>query len=377
VVSGRILIAGGGTGGHLMPALAIAATLREMEPALEPVLVGARRGVEATVLPPRDFRFVLLPLEPIYRRTWWKNARWPVVAWRVFRQLSRLFAAERPLAVIGTGGYASGPVVWWAARHGIPTAIQEQNAFPGLTTRRLSRHARHIYLGLPEAAARLRPGPGTRLFDTGNPIEPPTPARRAAALAKFGLDGTRPVVLVTGGSQGALAINRAIARWLDDGAQARAAVIWVTGRKTYPEFAAYHRPPAVTVIDFLDPMADAYAVADLVVSRAGMITVAEVCAWGLPSVLVPLPTAAADHQTHNARAMANAGAAALVTQNGAAADQLAGVLDGLLENPGRRAEMAARALQRGRPDAARDIVSHLLTLVGDSRAFANRDKILG
>ena len=373
----RILIAGGGTGGHLMPALAIAATLREADRDVEPVLVGARRGVEATLLPARDFRYALLPLEPIYRRTWWKNARWPVVAWWVFRELSQLFQRERPAAVLGTGGYASGPVVWWAARHGIPTAIQEQNAYPGLTTRRLSQRARHIYLGLPEAAERLRPGPETRVFDTGNPIVPPAPARRPAALARFGLDGSRPVVLVTGGSQGALAINRAVAQWLDDGASDRVAVIWVTGRKTYSEFAAYHRPPAVTVIDFLDPMADAYAVADLVVSRAGMITVAEISAWGLPSVLVPLPTAAADHQTYNARAMANAGAAVVVTQHGAVAEQLAGVLDGLLDNPGRRSEMAARSLARGRPNAARDIVSHLLTLATDSRPFANRDKILG
>ena len=372
----RILIAGGGTGGHLMPALAIAATIREADPGFEPVLVGARRGVEATLLPARDFRYALLPLEPIYRRTWWKNARWPVVAWRVFRHLSRLFAEEQPAAVLGTGGYASGPVVWWAARHGIPTAIQEQNAYPGLTTRRLSQHARHIYLGLPEAAERLRPGPDTTLFDTGNPIVPPEPARRPAALARFGLNGSRPVILVTGGSQGALAINRAVARWLDGGAADRVAVIWVTGRKTYAEFSHQQRP-GVTVVDFLDPMADAYAVADLVVSRAGMITVAEISAWGLPSILVPLPTAAADHQTHNARAMANAGAAVVVTQNGASADQLAGVLDGLLENPGRRAEMAARSLARGRPNAARDIVSHLLTLATDSRPFANRDKILG
>jgi len=376
-VSRRVLIAGGGTGGHLMPALAIAAALRELSPSVEPVLVGARRGVEAQILPTRDFRYTLLPLEPIYRRTWWKNARWPLVAWRVFRQLSHLFRNERPDAVLGTGGYASGPVVWWAARHGIPTAIQEQNAYPGLTTRRLARHARHIYLGLPEAAARLSAGSGAMIFDTGNPITPPAPARRGAALARFGLDGSRPVVLVTGGSQGALAINRAVAHWLDGGAAGRVSVIWVTGRKTHAEFAAYHRPPAVTVIDFLDPMADAYAVADLVVSRAGMITVAEVCAWGLPSVLVPLPTAAADHQTYNARAMAEAGAAVMVAQNGASADQLAGVLDGLLENPDRRTAMAARALGRGRPDAARDIVSHLLTLAGETRPFANRDKILG
>jgi UDP-N-acetylglucosamine--N-acetylmuramyl-(pentapeptide) pyrophosphoryl-undecaprenol N-acetylglucosamine transferase len=375
-VSRPILIAGGGTGGHLMPALAIAAALRATDPAFEPVLVGAERGVEAQILPTRDFRYRLLPVEPIYRRTWWRNVRWPFVAWRLLRQLRRLFDEERPAAVIGTGGYASGPVVWWAARRGIPTAIQEQNAYPGLTTRRLSRIAREVYLGLPEARALLRPGRDTTVLDTGNPITPPTPGRRPEALARFGLDGTRPVLLVTGGSQGALAINRALAAWLDSGRGSSAALIWVTGRRTHAEFARYHRPPDVSVIDFLDPMADGYAVADLVVSRAGMITVAEVCAWGLPSVLVPLPTAAADHQTHNARAMAEAGAAVFLRQSGPSAEGLGTVIDELLASPERRAAMAARALSRGRPEAAREIVSHLLTLARDSRPFANGHKIL-
>ena len=375
-MSQRILIAGGGTGGHLMPALAIAAALRTAAPEFEPVLVGAERGVEARILPTRDFRHHLLAAEPIYRRTWWRNARWPLVAWRLLSQLRRLFDEERPAAVIGTGGYASGPVVWWAARRGIPTAIQEQNAYPGLTTRRLSRRARHIYLGLPEARALLRPGPDTIVFDTGNPITPPAPERRPAALARFALDGTRPVLLVTGGSQGALAINRAVAGWLDAGRATEASVIWVTGRGTHAEFARYHRPPNVSVIDFLDPMADGYAVADLVVSRAGMITVAEVCAWGLPSILVPLPTAAADHQTHNARAMAEAGAAVFLPQVGPSADGLGALIDELLASPERRSAMASRALARGRPGAARDIVSHLLTLAGSSRPFANGHKIL-
>lgn len=376
-MSRPILIAGGGTGGHLMPALALAATLRELTSEFEPVLIGARRGVEADILPTRDFRYSLLPLEPIYRRTWWRNVRWPVVAWRVYRRLGALFATERPAAVLGTGGYASGPVVWWAARHGIPTAIQEQNAWPGLTTRRLSGRARHIYLGLPEAAALLRPGPTTQVFDTGNPIVPPDPARRPAALERLGLSGVEPVVLVTGGSQGALAINRAIAGWLDAGGLGERRLIWVTGRRTHAEFARYHAPPRVHVADFLDPMADAYAVADLVVSRAGMITVAEICAWGLASILVPLPTAAADHQTHNARAMAGAGAALLVTQVGSAADGLPAALQALLSNPAGRAGMAARARARGRPNAAREIVSRLLTLATETRPFANRDKILG
>ena len=358
---GRILIAGGGTGGHLMPALAIAQALRRRAPQLEPVLVGAVRGVEAGILPTRDFRFHLLPSEPIYRRTWWRNVRWPLIAGRLLREVARVFEQERPMAVLGTGGYAAAPVVWWAARQGVPTAIQEQNAFPGLATRLLSKRVRHVYLGLPEARSLLRFGPSTEVFDTGNPIVPPAPGR-GPALARFGLDGSRPVVLVTGGSQGALAINRAVAGWLDTGGLADADLLWVTGRGTHAEFAARHRPPAVQVIDFLDPMADGYAVADLVVSRAGMITVAELCAWGLPSVLVPLPTAAADHQTHNARVLAEAGASALLRQSELTPARLGDAVGALLRDRDRRDAMAARALARGRPDAAADIVSKFLTL---------------
>jgi UDP-N-acetylglucosamine--N-acetylmuramyl-(pentapeptide) pyrophosphoryl-undecaprenol N-acetylglucosamine transferase len=346
-----------------MPALAIAAALEEHAPHLHPVLVGASRGVEAHILPTRDYRFHLLPTEPIYRRTWWRNLRWPFVAGRLLQEVGRVFEQEEPVAVLGTGGYASGPVVWWAARHQIPTAIQEQNAYPGLATRWLSRRVRHVYLGLPEAGRLLRFGKHTQVFDTGNPIAPPTPERRSVALTKFGLDGRRPVVLVTGGSQGALAINRVVAAWLDSGGTREAALIWVTGRGSHGEFARFHAPPAVRVIDFLDPMADAYAVTDLVVSRAGMITVAELCAWGLPSVLIPLPTAAADHQSHNARVLAEAGASHLLPQSELTVDRLAEVVGGLVRDEGRRKQMAGRALARGRPHSAREIVSNLLTLI--------------
>jgi UDP-N-acetylglucosamine--N-acetylmuramyl-(pentapeptide) pyrophosphoryl-undecaprenol N-acetylglucosamine transferase len=244
----------------------------------------------------------------------------------------------------------------------VPSAIQEQNAYPGLATRLLSGRVRHVYLGLPEARRLLRFGHRTEVFDTGNPIAPPTPERRAQALARFRLTGARPVVLVTGGSQGALAINRAVAGWLDAGGPDGADLLWVTGRGTHKEFASRHRPPAVQVIDFLDPMADGYAVADVVVSRAGMITVAELCAWGLPSVLVPLPTAAADHQAHNARVLAEAGASALLRQADLTPATLAAAVRTLLDDRAQRDTMAARALARGRPHAAADIVSKILTL---------------
>jgi UDP-N-acetylglucosamine--N-acetylmuramyl-(pentapeptide) pyrophosphoryl-undecaprenol N-acetylglucosamine transferase len=321
------------------------------------------RGVEAKILPTRDYRYHLLPSEPIYRRQWWRNVRWPLLAGRLLRGVDELLRAERPAAVLGTGGYASAPVVWRAARGGLPTAIQEQNAYPGLATRWLSRRVRHVYLGLPESRRLLRCGRRTEVFDTGNPIVPPTPERRPEALKLFGLEPNARVVLVTGGSQGALAINRAVAGWLEAGGPAGASVIWVTGRGTYDEFSRFHRPPEVHVINYLDPMADGYAVADVVVSRAGMMTVAELCAWGLPSILIPLPSAAADHQTHNARVLAEAGASLLLRQSELDPGRLGEAVNRLLSEDGTRVEMAKRAKARGKPDAATAIVSNLLTLI--------------
>jgi UDP-N-acetylglucosamine--N-acetylmuramyl-(pentapeptide) pyrophosphoryl-undecaprenol N-acetylglucosamine transferase len=352
-----VLIAGGGTGGHLMPALAIAAALRAAEPDKRIVLVGAVRGVEATLLPTRDFPYHLLPAEPIYRRQWWRNARWPFLAFRLMREIGQLLARERPALVIGTGGYASGPVVWAAARRGIPTAIQEQNAFPGLATRWLSGRARQIWLGVPEARRFLRVGRGTEVIDTGNPIVPPDPARREQAQARFGIDRTRPVALVSGGSQGSVALNEAIAEVVRAGGFDGATLLWATGRGSYERFRELHRPPAIHVFDFLDPMADAYAVADVAVGRAGMMTIAELCAWGIPSILIPLPTAAADHQTGNARVMAEAGAAIHLPQGELAPGTLGSALGSLLADRTKRTAMAAQARARGRPDAGARIAA--------------------
>jgi UDP-N-acetylglucosamine--N-acetylmuramyl-(pentapeptide) pyrophosphoryl-undecaprenol N-acetylglucosamine transferase len=370
-VPGRrtVLIAGGGTGGHLMPALAIAVRLRELRPDLEPVLIGAERGIEAQLLPGRDFRFHLLPTEPLYRRQWWKNLRWPAIGLRLHRSLGHLFRHEQPVGVLGTGGYASGPVVWTALRYGLPTAIQEQNAFPGLATRLLARRVRQIYLGVPEARQRLRVGPGTEVFDTGNPIPPPEPARRHAALARFGLVGeaapaNRPVVLITGGSQGALALNEVVAGWLESSPTPGVTVLWATGRGCYARFAHFHRPPGIQVFDFLDPIADAYAVSDLAVTRAGMMTGAELCAWGVPSILIPLPTAAGDHQRFNAEALAAAGAAEVILQRDLTAARLGEAVAELVRDPRRRAALATQARLRGRPRAADEIAAHLGALVG-------------
>lgn len=360
----RILFAGGGTGGHLMPALALAEALRAARPDIEPVLVGAQRGIEARVLPGTSLRYHLLPLEPLYRRAWWRNLRWPLVAWRAWGAVGRVLDAERPDVVIGTGGYASGPVVWRAQRAGIPTAIQEQNAFPGLATRWLARRARQVHLGFPEARTLLTPGTGTEVHALGNPIRAPSPGDAAAARSAYGLDPRRPTVLVFGGSQGARALNQAVDAALASGRLAGANVLWGTGDAHADTYAGRAASSRVVVRGFFDPIAEAYRAADLVVCRAGAMTTAELCAWGKAGVLVPLPTAAADHQTHNARALSDAGAAVLLLERDLTPTSLADTVERLLADGQRRDALAAAARGRGRPTASADIMSRILTLVG-------------
>jgi UDP-N-acetylglucosamine--N-acetylmuramyl-(pentapeptide) pyrophosphoryl-undecaprenol N-acetylglucosamine transferase len=357
-----ILLAGGGTGGHLMPALAVADATRELQPDWRFVFAGARRGIEATVLPERGLPHHLLALEPLYRRQWWKNLRWPFLLPSLLRSIDAMLDVEKPSVVVGTGGYVSGPVLWRAARRGIPTGVLDLDVRPGVATRLLVTRVNEIWLAAPEALATLAVAVRDRATVTGAPIVPPDPGRRSAAMARFGFTGDLPVLVITGGSQGSLAINRIVATWLRDGGAGSARVIWTTGRATHAEFASLHNPPSVHVIPFLDPMADAWAVADLCIARSGMMTLAELCAWGIPSILIPLPTAAADHQTHNAQALAAAGAAIALPQNGLAAAGLGAALRELLDDPARREKMAAAARGRGRPAAAARIAERVVTL---------------
>jgi UDP-N-acetylglucosamine--N-acetylmuramyl-(pentapeptide) pyrophosphoryl-undecaprenol N-acetylglucosamine transferase len=356
----RILIAGGGTGGHLMPALALAKVATDLGHGVS--LVGAQRGIEARILPRHPFRFHLLPIEPLYRRQWWRNVFLPLMWFRATRATDRVLRDEQPAIVIGTGGYAAGPVVWRAQQVGIPTVLQEQNAFPGLTTRWLARRARQVHLGFPEARLKLSPGSHTQVFVFGNPITPPGRVDAHAARAALGLTARARTVLVVGGSQGARALNEAVAGALGRGLLGDVNLLWGTGTAHEERYAPLAVPGRVVVRGFFDPMQAAYAAADLVVARAGAMTVSELCAWGKASILVPLPTAAADHQTFNARALANAGASILLLERELAPDAFARTVSALAQDEARLAELGRSARNRGHPNAARTIMSKVLEL---------------
>lgn len=360
----RVMFAGGGTGGHLYPGLAIARALVRLNPVVQPFFVGAQRGIERDVLPATEFEHLLLDLHPIYRqRPWrsWRTVRGLGSAWGA---LAREHRARPAVTVIGTGGYASGAALAFALAHRIPMQLQEQNSIPGVTTRFFARYARACYLGYPEARARLHPGARTQLFDSGNPIEPPPsplPSREAARVQwGFPATGGR-VLLAFGGSQGARQLNDAIAALVDVGLPPGLFLIWATGKGSYERYAR-HESPAVRVRPYLSPIQHAYAAADLALTRAGALTVAELCAWGIPALLVPLPTAAADHQRANARALEAAGAAVMIEQSELDDARLRGALESLTGAPERLTAMAASALARARPDAAEHIARWILTI---------------
>lgn len=371
--SPRVLFAGGGTGGHLYPALALAQAFQESNGGAEIFFLGAKRGVEARVLPERGVPHELLPFEPIRRSRPWENWRLVPALSRAFAGIARVFNSFRPDLVVGTGGYASGPVVAWGVLRGIPTAVQEQNSLPGVTTRWLAGRVRQIHLAFPEALERLRPGRRTEVFNLGNPIRPPDPTIDRRMARESWQVGDGPALLVVGGSQGARAVNEALVSDLADFARSGGDpaslpwILWATG----PSHHGWVRDALdgltlgdrVKIRPYINDMPTALAAVDMAVSRAGAMALAELCAWGIPSILVPFPHAAANHQHFNAKALADAGAALLIPEAELAPGRLLQEVMTLTTDSARRQQLAAHALDRGHPNAARDIVDRLSTLL--------------
>jgi UDP-N-acetylglucosamine--N-acetylmuramyl-(pentapeptide) pyrophosphoryl-undecaprenol N-acetylglucosamine transferase len=374
----RILFSGGGTGGHLYPALALGEAVRRLEPSAETFFVGALRGVEARVLPEKGVAHALLPLEPIRRARPWENWRLLPSMARSLAGLRRVFAEFRPDVVVGTGGYASGPAVAYALLRGIPAAVQEQNSYPGFVTRTVAGRVRQIHLAFPEARRHFKAGARTEVFEYGNPIVPPDRSRDPEeAFTRFGLLGGN-VCLVMGGSQGSLALNAGVLAGLRALVARRVPdipdleILWATGPAHYERvraaLAELGNPAFVRPVAYIDDMPAALSAARFAVSRAGAMASAELCAWGIPTILVPLPTAAANHQHHNAVALRDAGAAILVEERELEDPaRLWGEMRTLATDDARRAEIAARALARGEPDAAERIARELLRLAGGER----------
>lgn len=370
----RVLIAAGGTGGHIYPGITIAQTLRSRHPRADILFVGTTRGLEADIVPREGFAFAGIPAHYLRRRLSLDVLRTAWTAARGVAEAARVIGRFRPHVAVGTGGYVSGPAMAAALLRGVPIVLQEQNAYPGLTNRLLGRFARAVALGHPAAERYF--GRRVRAVVTGNPIRSDIAGRsRAEGLAAFGLDPDRRTLLVFGGSQGGRSINQALVaaapRLLNElglqilhqtGKTGFEAVVDEAERRMAAKGVRLERAGddrAVAgrwhIVAYIHDMPSAYAAADLVVSRAGAITLAEVTARGLPAVLVPYPYAAEGHQEANARALEAAGAAVVVLDRELSADVLVARVQELLAEPARLARMAAASRATARPDAAERI----------------------
>ncbi len=312
----RVVIAGGGTGGHIFPALAIAAALKKKALDARILFVGAKGKMEMTLVPEAGFHIIGLDISGLQRSLSIKNLVLPLKVFRSLAAAKSIIKRFKPDLAIGVGGYASGPVIWAAAQQNVPVLIQEQNAYPGLTNRILGKKADKICVAFEGMEKFL---PAQKLFLTGNPVREDVvniANKRNEALDFFGLEHNRRILFVTGGSLGAHSINESIARHMDDLLEKGLQIIWQTGTSYFKKASELKTQMKehnrIYVSEFIQRMDYAYAAADVVVSRAGAIAVSELCVIRKPTILVPSPNVAEDHQTKNAITLVNHHAALMV-----------------------------------------------------------------
>ena len=314
----KVIISGGGTGGHIFPALAIANELKSLVPGADILFVGATGKMEMEKVPAAGYRIIGIPIAGFQRRFTWSNFKLPFLIIKSLLKTRRIVREFEPDVVVGTGGYASGPLVRAATRRGVPALIQEQNSYAGITNKILGRAASKIcvaYEGMEKFF------PRHKIILTGNPVRQDlvnVSRHRDEALQYFNLSGSKKTILVIGGSLGAKTINDAVGANLKTIAQNNIQLIWQTGKRYYAvaskqarDFSGRH----IYAFDFITRMDLAYAAADVVISRAGASSVSELCNIGMPCILVPSPNVAEDHQTRNAMSLVNKNAAIMVRDN--------------------------------------------------------------
>jgi UDP-N-acetylglucosamine--N-acetylmuramyl-(pentapeptide) pyrophosphoryl-undecaprenol N-acetylglucosamine transferase len=309
----KIIISGGGTGGHIFPAIAIARALEQMRPGTEILFVGAIGRMEMEKVPAAGYRIEGLEISGISRNNMLKNLTLPGKILASLRKAKQIIEKFQPNVIVGVGGYASGPTLWAGVRKHVPALIQEQNSYAGVTNKILSKYVSKICVAYPGMEKFF---PKNKIIVTGNPVRQDITdlkSKRNAALEFFQLKDGGFTLLIIGGSLGARTINQSISRSLEMFAKNNIRVIWQTGKQYYPQAVEEAKKyPNVKVYDFISKMDYAYAAADAVVSRAGAISLSELCIAGMPCILVPSPNVAEDHQTHNAMQLANKNAAILI-----------------------------------------------------------------
>ena len=370
----RVIISGGGTGGHIFPAVSIANKLKQLNPATEILFVGAEGKMEMDKVPAEGYRIVGLPMVGMQRRlnfhNLMNNLTVPLRVLDSLRRARRILRQFKPDVVIGVGGFASAPLLWAATGMKIPAVIQEQNGFAGLTNKILGSRVQSICVAYDGME---RFFPKEKIVKSGNPIrevvsQPASPEKKAEACSFFGLDPQKKHLFIVGGSLGSRTLNNAMEHWILDGCPdgADTEVIWQCGKYYKPGVDAFMEAhpdvEGIQPFDFIGRMDLAYAAADVVISRSGASSVSELCAMGKAVVFVPSPNVAEDHQTHNAMALVRKNAALLVKDN-EAEDELLPVAIGLLKSDKRRGELEKNAEALALRNAAQVICDEVYKLI--------------
>ncbi len=370
----RAIISGGGTGGHIFPAVSIAHKLKELNPDTEILFVGAKGKMEMEKVPAEGFQIVGLPIVGMQRRLTlkniWNDIQVPFKVLSSIGKARKIVRQFKPDIAVGVGGYASAPLLWAASGMKVPCLIQEQNGFAGATNKILAKRVGSIcvaYEGMEKFF------PADKIVLSGNPIRPAvsspaTPAMKEEAMKFYGLDAAKKHVFVVGGSLGSGTLNKAMKRWIQEGCPGGedVEIIWQCGKyykaDTDAFMAEHPEVKGISHFDFISRMDLAFAAADVVISRSGASTVSEVCAMGKATVFVPSPNVAEDHQTHNAMALVRKDAAMIVKDSEAPEKLMSTALD-LVHNPEKIATLEKNALAMALRDAAQLICDEIYKLV--------------
>ncbi len=375
----RAIISGGGTGGHIFPALSIANKLKELNPETEILFVGADGRMEMERVPAAGYEIVGLPITGLKRKLTVSNLALPFKVLKSVSMAKKLIREFKPDVAIGVGGYASAPLLWAAERLGVPTLIQEQNGFAGLTNKILGKKAKSICVAY-EGMERFFPA--DRIVLSGNPIRkeimPATAEMKAEALEFYGLSDSKKHILIVGGSLGSGTLNNAMKKWISDGCPGGEGIeiIWQCGRYYKPSVDSFMASAAeqglggevlkyVHHSDFIRRMDLAYAAADVVISRSGASSISELCAAHKAAVFVPSPNVTEDHQTHNAMALVNK-EAGMIIKDADAVENLMATACELIENPEKIALMEKNAATLAKTDAARTIADEIYRIITPS-----------
>ncbi len=355
----HFLFAGGGTGGHLFPAIAVADKIKSMVPDAEILFIGSRSKIEGKIVPAAGYKFKSIWIKGFSRKFKLENFLFPLKLVVSMLQSLVINIMFRPVVAIGSGGYVSGPPIYGAWIMGAKIILLEQNSYPGITTRMLENKAREIFISFEDSKKYFRNK--KKLFLTGNPIRNYSSAlSKEDALKTFGLSSGKKTILILGGSLGAGTINKAVANSLKNMLQKNIQIIWQTGDVYFKQYK-YFSSDKVIVKSFIDNINEAYIASDIVVARAGATTIAELTAFGIPSILIPSPNVAENHQYFNAKSLSEQNAAILL-DNKDVDCKLIETINALLFDEKKRLEIAENARLLGKPEATEIIAKRAIRM---------------